>query len=348
MAESPARYRETKEQSAEIFRQVLTLMGQHDAPFNPLTYAVWYEFAAGTNQRLNKAIEQAQKLEARLSGETVFRLYRDHVAEADAVAMQQISSQLQRVMEDVSDSAARAGQQATDYGGQLGELVWALKGDAPAAARPMMRRMLDDTEKMGRSAKELADEVSACRIEIDRLSAELSRALDDAVVDPLTRILNRKGFNQRLADMVERPPRKGEAHCLIILDIDHFKKVNDTYGHVMGDRVIQALGELLRTGVSVVPGVKSHSVARYGGEEFAVLLPNCSLTVAADVAEALRQRAKAIRIRDRRSDKVAIAITISGGMSSMRPADNAETLIERADRALYQAKLGGRDRIVTS
>ena len=91
--------------------------------------------------------------------------------------------------------------------------------------------------------------------------------------------------------------------------------------------------------------IAAHSVARYGGEEFAILLPNASISVAGQVAEAVRQRTKGIKIRDRRSNHVGISITISGGVAALRAGDDVKSLIERADRALYQAKMAGRDRI---
>jgi diguanylate cyclase len=126
-----------------------------------------------------------------------------------------------------------------------------------------------------------------------------------------------------------------------MLDIDHFKRVNDTHGHVMGDRVIQAMGEVLRSCVSD----KAHSVARYGGEEFAILLPCCTLDYSLRLANTVRQRTKAMKIRDRRTQAVVLTVSISGGVAAMRPGDDASGLIERADAALYRSKQAGRDRV---
>ena len=342
MTSSPAKYQESKEQSAEIVRRVLALMGQHDAAFHPLNFAVWYEYVAGINSRLTQALNLALQTEPRLSDATLAGLHQEFVAEPDAQSMQQVSMQLQRVMTGVWGSASRAGERAGAYEGQLNELVHEIKSDAPLAVQPLISRILDETAQMGLSARELSNEVTLCRLEIDRLSNELTRALDEALIDPLTGILNRKGFDQSLATMVEALPKTGGAHCMILFDIDLFKKVNDLYGHVMGDRVIQAVGETLK---ACAAHLASHSVARYGGEEFVILLPDCSLELASQVAETVRQRTKSIKIRDRRSKSVAVSITISGGVAALRPGDQAKALIERADRALYQSKLAGRDRI---
>ena len=270
------------------------------------------------------------------------RLHQECVAEPDAESMHQVSLQLQKVMTGVWGSASRAGEQAGAYEGQLKELVLEINSDAALAVRPLITRILDETTQMGLTARQLSSEVTRCRLEIDRLSKELTRALDEALIDPLTGILNRKGFDQSLAAMLEVSPKAGGSHCMILFDIDLFKKVNDLYGHVMGDRVIQAVGDTL---TACAAHLASHSVARYGGEEFVILLPDCTLELANQVAETVRQRTKSIKIRDRRSNSVAVSITISGGVASLRLGDQAKALIERADRALYQSKLAGRDRI---
>jgi diguanylate cyclase len=194
---------------------------------------------------------------------------------------------------------------------------------------------------MKSSAHALQQQVESSRQEIERLQVDLLRARDEAVLDPLTRVLNRKGFDQQLAALLAQPLAPDCSHCLIMLDIDHFKKVNDTHGHVMGDRVIQALGEVLRSCVSD----KAHFVARYGGEEFAILLPHCSLDFSVKLADTVRQRTKAMKIRDRRTQEVVLTVSISGGVAAMQPGDDAQVLIARADRALYKSKEAGRDRV---
>lgn len=335
------RYKETKEQSAELLRKVVALMGQHDAAFHPVSFAVWYEFAAGTNARLTHAIERAVQTEPRLGNDTVVRLFQEFVAEVDHVAMQRISGELQRMMTGMADSATRTGDRAGAFGEQLTDLTTALQTNDVPALSSQVAAALAGTAQMKSSALELHEQVLASRQEIERLQADLARTRDEAALDPLTRVLNRKGFDQQLASLLEQPLAPDSAHCLIMLDIDHFKKVNDTHGHVMGDRVIQALGDVLRACVSD----KSHSVARYGGEEFAVLMPHCSVEHSLKMADTIRQRTKAMKIRDRRTQEVVLTVSISGGVAAMQPGDDAQDLIARADGALYKSKQSGRDRV---
>lgn len=335
------RYKESKAQSAELVRQVLALMGQHDAAFNPVSFAVWYEFAAGMNARLAQAIKQAIQSEPRLGDGTLVRLYQEYVAQVDQEAIQRISGELQRMMTGIAQSASRTGDRAGVFGEQLTGLSAALTANDPAAMRPFVMEALAGTAQMKSSAQELAQQVDASRQEIERLQTDLIRARDEAVLDPLTRVLNRKGFDQQLASLLAQPPGSDRSHCLIMLDIDHFKKVNDTHGHVMGDRVIQAMGEVLRGCVSD----EAHAVARYGGEEFAILLPDSTLDFSVKLAETVCQRTKAMRIRDRRTQEVVLTVSISAGVAAMQSGDDAQALIERADAALYKSKQGGRDRV---
>ena len=335
------RYKESKVQSAELLRQVLALMGQHDAAFNPVSYTVWYEFAAGMNVRLTQSVNEALLTEPRLGDATLGRIYQSFVADVDPAAMHRISGEFQRMMSGMAESALRTGDQAGVFGEQLRGLSSALISNDPSSLAPFVQQTLDGTAQMTTSTQALEQQIVLSRREIEELQVDLNRARDEAVLDPLTRLLNRKGFDLQMESMLAQPLDPAHAHCLIMLDIDHFKQVNDTHGHVMGDRVIQSLGDVLRSCVSD----KMYSVARYGGEEFAILLPNATLELSVALAETIRQLTKAMKIRDRRTQQVVLTVGISGGVAAMQPGDDAQALIERADAALYKSKQNGRDRV---
>ena len=335
------RYTEPKERSAEILRQTLGHMGRHDAAFNPVTFTLWYEYCAGINPNLQAAVDQLVAVQPRLSDALIGKLYQDHIAPADDAAVQRISTELQRVMNGVVQSATQAGQRAGFFGAQLTDLSVALQSNDMAQLTPQLTEALAGTAEMKDSAQALQQQVAASQNEIVKLRSDLERARGEALVDPLTGILNRKGFDQHVGALFANAPDAGRQHCLVMFDIDHFKKVNDTHGHVMGDRVIQGLGEILRKSVSN----EAHAAARYGGEEFAILLPQCSLEDSANLAEAVRLRTKAMKVRNRSTQDVLFTVTISGGVAAMQPGDDAASLIARADAALYASKHGGRDRV---
>jgi len=166
-----------------------------------------------------------------------------------------------------------------------------------------------------------------------RLLAEVERL---ARLDALTGLANRRVFEAALLHEARRAQRNGELLSLLVFDVDHFKRVNDTWGHQAGDGVLQRIGEVLRTATRDVD-----LVARYGGEEFAVLLPTCSVEDALVVAERMR---RAISNRDDLG-----GVTISAGVAALPVnASDGEDLIAAADHALYESKRAGRDRTTLS
>ncbi|HZE95421.1 MAG TPA: GGDEF domain-containing protein [Planctomycetota bacterium] len=157
-----------------------------------------------------------------------------------------------------------------------------------------------------------------------------------AVQDGLTGLWTKRHFMTQAAALMETSNRYGDALCLIMVDVDHFKKVNDTYGHVAGDKVLKGVAEILQK------KVRGGSAYRYGGEEMAVLLPKADLEGAAQVAERLRSAIEAHKI-------AGVKVTASFGVAQCEPClGDPPSFVERADQALYKAKEGGRNRVVTA
>ena len=126
----------------------------------------------------------------------------------------------------------------------------------------------------------------------------------------------------------------------VLVDVDHFKRFNDTYGHLMGDKVLQYVGKLLR---EICP--EPMLPVRFGGEEFAVLVPSSSTDQAVNLSNQLREKIQAIRIKQKKSGEVISSITASFGVATNKTEDSINTLIERADQALYSAKQNGRNQV---
>jgi len=169
------------------------------------------------------------------------------------------------------------------------------------------------------------------RTELQALALKLEEL---STTDALTGAYNRRKFNDLTLAEVERVRRYGHPLSLLILDIDHFKRVNDTHGHEAGDEVLVVLAGLLRAGIRA-----TDSLARWGGEEFVVLSPDVTLEGEAELAERLRAAAAA-------HDHVSVGtVTVSLGVAQHRPGETPDELFARADEALYRAKDGGRDRV---
>lgn len=159
-----------------------------------------------------------------------------------------------------------------------------------------------------------------------------------SVMDPLTGAPNRRGFFNALNPWMALARRPGHESAVIMFDLDHFKRINDSYGHPVGDVVLKSVVEAGQQQLR-----ESDLIGRLGGEEFAVLLPKTSLADAVMVAERMRQAIAALPVK---TERAVIYITASMGVTTIRADDNTVTLFKRADEALYQAKKLGRNRVV--
>lgn len=172
------------------------------------------------------------------------------------------------------------------------------------------------------------------------LQSVIDRLVDLSSRDPLTGLANRRQFELSLAREVDRVARSGESALLVMVDIDHFKKVNDTYGHAAGDLVIQSVGRALIETVRPMD-----QVARIGGEEFGVVLPNCPAAFGPQVADRVRQRVARHPVQLPSGESVAVTVSIGGAFAPQWVRSTPGIWMERADRQLYRAKDEGRDRV---
>jgi diguanylate cyclase len=205
--------------------------------------------------------------------------------------------------------------------------------DISAQVSSMVAETQRVTDSFGRFTKELDQRHE----EVKKLTEELDRLRQDALIDALSGLMNRRGFDRELQRLLVNGEPDG-AFSLIMFDLDHFKKVNDTYGHPLGDAVIASVGRLIRDCLGQVG-----FAARYGGEEFVVALPAQPMAKAEEVAQTIRERVQKGKIRRRQTDEPIAGITISAGVSSWRKGDKVESLLERADQALYASKEKGRN-----
>jgi diguanylate cyclase len=197
--------------------------------------------------------------------------------------------------------------------------------------------LVKEIDRVITSNSALRQELEAAQSNLARQREEIESLQTAVRTDTLTRLGNRAYFNERLQEAIERFGRYQETFSLLLLDIDHFKKINDTHGHVVGDDVLQKLGAMLKGALR-----SSDHVARYGGEEFAmILMKNDEVTARSKATEILRA------VAGHKFGSVN-SVTFSAGVAQIQPGDNAKTLVERADKALYLAKETGRNRVCST
>ncbi len=194
-------------------------------------------------------------------------------------------------------------------------------------------------EQLESRVEERTLELNRALIEVGDLAAQLNESLKRveqlAVTDTLTETYNRRKFDEVVVKEHHLASHGGTPFSLIMFDIDHFKKVNDKFGHSIGDQVLKHLSLLIRGLVR-----QGDLLIRWGGEEFLILLPSTQLEEAGPFAERIRQEV------EREQFDIAGSITISLGVAQLRDGDSTDTLLKRVDGALYQAKQSGRNRVV--
>src|SRR5690349_17111211 len=229
------KYPDNAQRSAEYLRIALAMMSKHDAALHPITYAVWYEYASGRNRALNQEVDGHIKADHKLDEETTRKLYESYVADLDPSTVARFNAEFQRLLSEVGTSAAHTGDDTSQFGQRLEQLEKELKPDMPAALlHERVESMLVDTQNVHGSIRALTERLDNSQEEVERLKRELIRAREEAVVDGLSGLLNRKAFDERMQLLISQLVPESAPPSLVLIDIDNFKQINDTYGHLYG------------------------------------------------------------------------------------------------------------------
>ena len=339
---TPMKYHDSMERSADVLRQALQLMKRHGSALHPVNYTLWYEYVRGENPPLRAAMDRYLAQHLQLDDAVAEALHKRFVLGSglDGALIERTAEGVSTVLTGMAESAARAGDQTAQYGSSLSRLSQELAGSTHS---PALQEVLNTTRQMQTAVTEMQQRLAASQSEIGQLRAELRRVHEESRMDSLTGLANRRAFDQQLATCLaeaDTPARRYQRPSLLIADIDHFKRINDTHGHPYGDHVLRAVGTILK---ETTP--EDCLAARIGGEEFAVLIPSRSLSESRALAESVRTRVAAARVRRQGQEAEATSVTISIGLTLFRPGESATAFMERADQALYTSKDSGRDRV---
>lgn len=335
-----SRYTQDKAASAEILRLILQKVAGHPAALNPSTYAVWYEFLAGINPRLSDAMNKLLDAKGELTSEILQKFFDRYIAEVDPEAQNAFRQNMQKLLDNLSRFAEMTESETGKFSAGLQKHGDELNSGVDAASlKSLVSKMMQDTQSMRGSVESLQGKLHESKDEVEKLQRELRNARSEALIDPLTGVYNRRGFDAQMRKLLADPELQDKRACFMMLDIDFFKKINDTYGHLFGDKVICGIAEALKSRVK-----GRDSVARMGGEEFAVILPDTPLQGAYAVAEQIRQSIEKSKIRRSEKQQAVEGITISIGIADCEISGDWSEALGRADQALYASKTGGRNR----
>jgi len=309
----------------------------------PRNYEVWYVYATGYNPPLNKIINETLARHGKLTEadlEQIYETYLSQIKTTDRIDKvgARVIGEIDDVMTLISDALGMSASYDDSLSGASQKLSAAGDRDQIKA---IVETLVQSTREMRDTNKALEDRLSLSKNEISNLQQSLEAIRTESLTDPLTGLGNRKYFDRSIETAVQNALANGEPLSLLMFDIDHFKSFNDSYGHLTGDQVLRLVG------MSLKQTIKGQDItARYGGEEFAVVLPNTALRQALTVADHIRRAVMAKELKKKSTGEILGRVTISVGVSILRPGDDTDSLIERADGCLYAAKRNGRNRVI--
>ncbi|WP_178861927.1 GGDEF domain-containing protein [Thiomicrorhabdus cannonii] len=336
-------FNDAPEKAKRIFSRLVEEFEKFNINPTPLNYYVWYQYLKGENPQFRQEMDQIINDEYGYNDRDGRRLYDEYLSEEQEAssefdrAFRRLVNLMIQKMNTWSDKLEAQTQQLDDCARSLNE---------PNLGSDELRRitdtMISTAHSINESNRAFQQEMLNNSEEVKKLRGELIAAQTAALTDELTEIGNRKAFNNALQELMLDAAAKPESLCLILSDIDHFKKFNDTYGHLIGDSVLRYYANIIKKEQG-----KNETVCRYGGEEFAILLSDTSLEGAKVRAENIRSAIEAATLKRKNSNEPLTKITASFGIAHYHgESDTAEEFINRADKALYEAKRQGRNRVL--
>lgn len=328
------------QRAREIADRAMERLLSDDLAPNPENFALWYAYFSGELPDLTRAIDLARRDGASLPQSLCDELFKRFFSlDAEALAIRETSERAREALGRILDQLGSAGAETHRYGQTLAGLKGELEQPLSVAElRAMVAAIAAETTAIVDRQTRLQSQIQESSQQLAELRVVLDSARREAMTDGLTGIANRRAFDQSLSDAADEANAERLPLSLLMIDIDHFKRFNDTHGHLVGDHVLKLVAKVLTEGIK-----GRDTAARYGGEEFAVILPRTTLANAMILADQLRQSVGSRQIVNRARNANYGSVTLSIGGAEMRPGEPLTALIRRADAALYAAKRNGRD-----
>jgi diguanylate cyclase len=323
-----------------IADSTIATLRSFEIPATPANYAIWYEYHAGLSPNLQKTIDVIISNDACFDEGTLQELYSIFFSSAkEAQAVRQTSLQALATLQDIVGLADGAGADAHQFGAALSGFASRDLGHSLDNLKGLIENLVIESKKMAGRSEYVGLRMRESADKIEALERNLESAIRDSTIDALTGVANRKSFETVIRKIAGEAMNSGDDLSLLMIDIDHFKRVNDTWGHQTGDTVLRHLAQTVQQSVR-----GGDHVARYGGEEFAVILPRTDARSAVNVAENIR-KALAREPLILELNPPMPPITVSIGAACYEPGDPLADWVGRTDAALYHAKNEGRNRV---
>jgi diguanylate cyclase len=324
------------------FTQIGTMLVAHRLPPLPDVYELLWRYVRDEDHALSLAVDRAIAAGDFNLG-TIAELRQAHCGELGAKEVSALVEAAHGQAEALSHRIEAGRTDLADYGRAIADGGARLEAPLDAAGLAAMLDQLGAaTAKMQAANARLEGELARAAGEARALAEKLGAAERAAITDPLTGVLNRRGIIEQIERLQSETRAAGTKLALAMVDIDHFKRVNDRFGHAIGDDILRFVARHLADSIASQGG----KVGRFGGEEFIALLPDHDAVRGAMTIDRARAQLAGQIIRNAADGSSLGRVSFSAGVAADRHDDNCDQLIERADRALYSAKRMGRDRVV--
>jgi diguanylate cyclase len=314
------------------------LMAQHGVPPTPDNFSVWFYYVMGGSLSLKKTIDILLANKRKFDSATNRDLYVTYVNPHSSTSGD-FPEQLRGLIASAQEYLTTAISDNRTQMQNLGEVNSECQGAVDP--RPIIERLVKELSHATTRSTALEANFLQTTKDLDEIKDSLKQAEQHSNTDALTGLANRRSLEAFLRNAQITAMEAGTPLSILMIDVDHFKKFNDGYGHQVGDQVIRLVAKVLHENVR-----ECDLAARYGGEELMAILPGAPLDACAEAAERIRRRIAEARLTRRTTGEEISSVTVSIGVAQFRMGETADGLIERCDKALYQAKRLGRNRTV--
>lgn len=330
-------------ESTKRLKKVVPLMMKHRVATTPMNYALWYSYAGNDNPQLTSELDELLVSYPVLPPVQAQTLYRRFVADEVESGTWKMRESVEAMLIELGQSIEDTHTDTSKFQSSIDKTFSNLhrvedEGWSIEEVMSLIRELDGDSKAIRNATQFFSSSLDKAKEEIDSLKDQLEQSQKLALYDSLTGLLNRHSFDTELTALLKSD---NMGLCLILADIDHFKKFNDEYGHLLGDQVLKSVGRRL------LDATRDGAMTfRFGGEEFAILIPKSGLRQARQYAETLRKLIDKLTLRDKRTTKLIDHINASFGVSEFTKGDTLTSFIARADDYLYKAKAQGRNRVM--
>jgi diguanylate cyclase len=325
-----------------LARETIDVLEGQQIPTSPANYEIWTAHRLGANPHLSKEIEARLAKTEPFTEEVNEDLFERFFSNTKlSVQVLEASDGMARELTEAVATLRSAGERSGGYAHSLQAAASTFeKGVDQKGFRALLNELTASAQSMADQNLQMSRQMEASSRQVESLRSALQNVKVQALTDGLTGLANRKYFDETLRRRLQESSLDDGGLCLLMCDIDHFKRFNDTWGHLVGDQVIKFIAGTLHAQAQ-----GDFLAARYGGEEFAVIMPRTSLPEAQATAVAIQDAVRSKKLARRSTGESLGPATLSMGLVQRRPFESANDLVGRADACLYASKRAGRDRI---